>query len=374
MILNKYQIRVSVPKLNNIEYFEYLLTGFNNLKAQGALDGFEYNTHFLGRAFIDRLSRKILKRPFFAAVPNWSCQLFFLEISGKKIKLALDVSDRPWKYDAPLLERVDLYFKCQYPAHTEAGYFSLSPSVKIELPKSVLEHQKKIRPFILGRPLGRKLDFKENNRILAFYTESRKFKARAIKLLAYFGNCHDSDPYIDVNHPHIKRAETLLFLQGLNDPELKIIFSPPKQTEFIALMPQNYQDLPNIKYRISDDDYRNLCRSSFATLNIAGLGGSIPFRFIDAFLSGMLIVTDTLYVKWYVPLVNGKEIYDFGSMGYDVLSQQDWVQRFDHLKAIVNEIHATWLTHIDYQNNFFEKYLTPEAVARYVIDEAFKII
>jgi len=361
---------VRVKQIGIPTYFEFFYTGFFTLLKNNVISQFNYQE--IQKVFwTNWVTRKVIRRE--KVLLNRNISTFVINFGNTKKTILIDTRDTPWEFDLPLLTQVDLYFKAQYPRDLDNGYFFLNQFNKIPIDKNVMKFKEKIKPLMLGRPLSRRFDFKKNLKLLDTFYDFRKNCKRTNDLLSYLGNANDSYIYDKVHHPHIKRLETMLYLNKIGNDNIKIIFKPSNQDKIINEYPENWTKLePQLK-KITDQKYFELIRNSKATLNIMGLRGSIPFRFIDAFLSGMLIFTDNFHVDWYVPLRDNQEVFCFGDMGYEVLSDLEKNKSYERLKKMINNIDSLRSDHISYLNDFYETYLAPEKVARYIIDETEKL-
>jgi hypothetical protein len=356
------QIEITIPEVNNIDYYEYIYTGFFNLFNQGVIQGFHINMNDV---------KNSLKKN--QPIKPWLETKFVVKIKDKLLTIVLDVADTPWTFHPTLLQECDLYFKCQYPIDMENGFYKLNKDTKIPFHDVAMKNSHKIRPLIMPRPLGRKMDFMENNRILRWFDIQRKNEHRTIDMLIFFGTCQDVT--IGYNHPHLKRIKSLLFLSKTKmNHNIKMIYRPYMQKELIDLLPPEHELLPTTKRFIPDEEYRQLIINTKSTFNIAGLHGSIPFRYLDAYLSGMLILTDTPAIKWYVPLTVDKVIYDVGKLGYENLTEEEFKTRMERLIFFVSEIDRLRAKNIREQHHFYETFLTPEKVCQYILRECEKVV
>lgn len=361
--------KVTIPHVSNLEYYEYIYTGFHNLYREGSIHDFKINYSRLQARWQKTLNKIIRKK----VEDDWLSSEINIVFADKKLSVALDVRDTPWEFDEELLERCDLYFKYQCPVDYEQGFYRLNEQNIFHFNELIKRNIKKIRPIVVPRALGRKMDFNANNKILKKYAQIRQANSRKYNLLAFLGNCFDNYQYNTIHHPHIKRTQSLIYLNNMADEHIKIIYRRPSQKEFADMMPNGHEKLPTAG-KVSDQEYFALCAESKATLNIAGLRGSIPFRFMDAFLSGMLIITDTPLVKWYIPLRNGLEIYDIGSMAYEILTTEQFDNRMKKLRDIMADVDEIRKRNLEHQNQFYETYLAPEKIGLYILRECEKIV
>ena len=86
-----------------------------------------------------------------------------------------------------LLEAADVYFKCQCPKTFEREGFPLNRHVRIPYHPEAFNLQHKIRPAMLGRPLGCGINLRKNLKVLRQW-ESSTNPAKDIRLFASFAS------------------------------------------------------------------------------------------------------------------------------------------------------------------------------------------
>lgn len=374
-------ISVNVDYLGNINYFEYILTGFYQLKKERFL-----SFHYVPAKYNVSLRKaaQCTNIPIFKnrgerlSLPGNLC-LLTIQKDNAKIKIALDCMDTPWEFYDDYLEQVDLYYKFQCPVNLEDGYFELNQQNKYPFSEKVMNNLHKISPLCLPRPLSRTMNFKKNLEILEEYKTRRlQAQVRNVDLLVYLGNAGDSAVYKEIDHPHRKRLECMVRLQELRDKKGKkyhIVFNKPSPKNSIASYTNKwdeyYEKLEPYKETISDKMYRGWCFTSKATLNIAGLRGSVPFRYFDAFLSNMLIITDHPMVKWYISFAESEQIIDIGKMGYEILTEKDFCNRISTIEYLTDSIDQRYKSCIF---DFYDNYLTPRVLANKILNDIENIV
>jgi hypothetical protein len=357
-------IKVRIKSLRDIEYHEYLCTGFAILKALDEIDAFQavYRSDIFHQD-LDGL--------------DWTCHLWEVDFGGRTVTFATHVSDHPNVYSCEALEACDLYFKCQCPDNPAEGVFRLSSRVSLPLPNCAIEHSAKIRPLLIARPLSRVYDFNRNMQLLRSMGEMRNTLHRSQTLMAYLGVSIDMmyPSSADIDDVHFKRVRMLLHLWNNRHrlPGVKFMFRVPEHCKHLThLLPHGWEVLPQVG-TVTDKMYMHQCSRSKATLNTMGIAGSNPFRLVDAFLTGMVCLTDRMSAKWPVEPRHMSEILELGALGFEPLSCEDWQASMERLESYILNIDVLRARILPAQNAFFETYLTPQALARYVLDECRKL-
>jgi len=348
--------------LNHAGYFDWLVTGFGMLQAQDQLRlRFQLPT-----------SKTALRHRYFrwgakAIAPGWVARIngpmWWLEaeidFGGRISKFVFDVTDHGYAFAEYLLPSCDRYFKCQLPT-SFPGPLKLCKSISRPMPQAAIDHAHKIRPAMLGRPLSRALDFEKNLRILRDW-ESKASTPKSTRLFAYFGG--DSDPEADnrlkdkvglYQHPNLKRGRLVKYLRSMGHPgvDARLVHSSSPSLIGPAL---------------SDDDaYCRAVAASAYNLNISGLSLSLPFRFIDSFLVGTGVVTDSLAIRWHAPF-DTEEVFELGSMGYELEDEVNWQSAEARLKEIVHASPANDASRTAHILERYQRLWSPEALARHVL-------
>jgi hypothetical protein len=363
-------ITVTINKFPSFQYSEYFLTGFKILKEKNTIDRLKIDfSQNVRPGNLYRVTNKLKKKLFSSNVSNFNNSHLLGTISDghSTKKFAINILDTPWSFDTNYLENVDSYFKCQYPSDLKKGYFQITQFEKIQIPELVLYNSSKIKPLMLGRPLSRILDFSKNQKILKTYEIKRKVLPREHKILIYFGMANDNEPVPNTHHPHFKRA-MIAEWANRNISGAKIIFNLSQQQEFLDKLSPSVKSLED-NSKITDEMYLNLVQSSISTLNITGLRGSVPFRVIDSFLSGMVLISDTMHVDWYEPLIPGKDFLSIGNLGYEKLENIAFEDSCKQLKDYVENIEDFFVETADFRESKFNDYYSPEAVAKHILNE-----
>lgn len=363
-------ITVEISKFPAFQYSEYFLTGFNILKEKNIIDQLKIDCSQSAKpGNFHRLTHKFKKKISSTNLENSNNSHLVGTISDgyNKKKFAINILDTPWTFDSAYLEDVDNYFKCQYPRDFKKGYFKITQSEKVKLPEFVLCNSYKIKPLMLGRPLSRVLDFSLNKKILKKYEEGRKTLPREHKMLIYFGMAYDNEPVPNTHHPHLKRAMAIDWASR-NVSGAKIIFNLSQQQEFLDKLSPSVKSLAD-KSKITDKMYLDLVQNSLSTLNITGLRGSIPFRVIDSFLSGMVLISDNMLVDWYEPLIPEKDFLSIGDLGYEKLEDISFENSCKKITDFLENIEDIFVETADYRESKYNDYYSPEAVAKYILNE-----
>jgi hypothetical protein len=365
-------ISVEIDNLSNINYAEYVLTGFHLLKEKGIIDKYKINLNFNLRPIIHQI-RTIRSQvnflPKLSPINGWDHMVGRFQGGEKSVKFAVNFLDTPWNFgESHFLEEADIYFKCQYPRDFKKGFMRLSKSMNIDVPVDVMKSGYKVRPLMLGRPLSRVLSFKTNEKLLTKYAKKRKDANRKYSSLVYFGMAYDDINITNTHHPHLKRADIAVFASK-NIPKAKVIFNLSKEERFLRQLTPEALAMGSSE-RISDEMYLDMIQSSFSTINITGLRGSIPWRVIDSFLSGMVLISDNFNVDWYEPFIVGKDFLEIGDLGYNLLSEVDLNGACEKFKAYTENIEDIFKETADYRESRFNQFYSPEAIAHYMLCEA----
>jgi hypothetical protein len=380
-------ITIEIDNLAGIDYTEYYITGFWQLKEKGLIDRVKITCGTdpwgikVKPGYFPYIYRKIYRykggqllpfliKPLTVTNPELGdIHQFFLFgriTEGKRSKtFVIDTSDVPW--DFRYIDTTNFYFKSQFPKTFSKGYVDLSRHERFSIPENAIANSKKIHPLILGRPLGRILDFSLNKRLLNRYAQMRAHTKRKIRLLAFLGTMIDGFSLSTSTHPpSIKRAE-LVTKAHQQIPGSKCILSISKEIEEMNISAETLA-LKN-RIPVTDRKYQRLIYDSYATLNITGAAGSIPWRILDGFLSGMIPISDNFLVDWYEPLTPGKDFLSIGNLGYELLQDVNIEDSFLQLKDYVENIETYYLSTAEERAEKFNNYFSPESVARYMLSE-----
>src|SRR5665213_2797285 len=284
------------PRSHN--YFDWLITGLGILHETGEID-LRFEDHawdkllrahpkVMGGAW--RISQGLVD--FLSPIDN-VCLTARVDNGGKAANFAMDVADAPFNYAMGLLEAADLYFKCQCPTRFEREGFPLNKKLRIPYHPDVFTFQNKIRPAMLGRPLGSGTNLRKNLRVLNAW-EAACNPAKDIRIFASFASDRTVAPRTPHDHlpaPHNYQSEnTLLARWGsqIHHPNLK----RDRIVEILRKM-----DKPDVDARIwksnnpviggkmlTEAEYEQTLGRSIFNVNISGLRRSLPFRFMDTFM------------------------------------------------------------------------------------------
>ena len=363
---------ITIKYVGNIEYFEYILTGFYQLSEQDKNLEFRYTfckIKVIIRTFFQKLNWKTFKSERIQSFFHKHFHLCVLEVimNKKKYIITLDSNDTPYHFFENDLVKSDIYYKFQCPQDLEKGFYVLNSQNIIKFSDKVQLHIKKIKPLIEPRPLSKTMNFKKNCEILDMFSRRRnEDKERSYNMLAYFGNARDNYTHTNIDHPHKKRLRVLAAIQKFD--YIKTIFSgadkriESKEDDWQIY----YNQLRIFRDKVTNNIYRDWCFSSKSTLNIAGLRGSIPFRFMDAFLSNMIIVTDTPHVKWYFDFHDCSQIIDIGEMGYEIITDSEFDNRVDRILESAQSIDGIRKC---CKFNYYDKYLRPDILGEKILSD-----
>jgi hypothetical protein len=163
-----------------------------------------------------------------------------------------------------------------------------------------------------------------------------------------------------IHHPNRKRERVIEMLRGLNKPDVNARIWKTQNPAVCGP-------------RLSEDEYRTMVGRSAVVVNVSGLRRSLPFRFMDAFMCGAAVATDTLGTRWPQPWQMGVEIFEMGDLGYELDEEVDWKavkKRFHEIYEWVRHSGEHWKTVQD----LYRKKWAPQVYARYVIDECLGVM
>ena len=369
-------------------YYDWLFTGLEILHEQGRLE-VRYEGHPWDKLLrlhprvmdvVRRVSSSLID---FVSPIDYVCMTGRVEQGDKVVTFALDVADAPFNYSMGLLETVDLYFKCQCPIRFESEGFPLNKHVRIPYHPDVFTFQHKIRPAMLGRPLGRSMSLRRNLPVLRQWETASANCSKDIRLFASFASdqgvaARDADSPLPA--PHNYESETTLLARWGNR-----VHHPNLKRERVVQMLRS-MDKSDINARIwrstnlsvkgdmlSPAEYLHMLVRSMITVNVSGFRRSMPFRFMDAFLTGGAVATDTLAVRWYREFEKEVEIFEIGDLGYEREEDVDW----NGVKRRLQELYEWAGRSKDNPKAvqaLYKKKWSPQVFASYVIGECVKKI
>jgi hypothetical protein len=163
-----------------------------------------------------------------------------------------------------------------------------------------------------------------------------------------------------IHHPNRKRERVIEMLRGLGKADVNARIWKTQNPAVAGPM-------------LSEDEYREMVGRSSVVVNISGLRRSLPFRFMDAFMCGAAMATDTLGTRWPQPWEMGVEIFEIGDLGYELDEEVDWKA----VKKKFNEIYE-WAAGNAEQTKtvqeLYRKKWAPPVYAKYIVDECLKAI
>ncbi len=286
-----------------------------------------------------------------------------VEAGGVKRRFVLDLGDSPYQFQMDLLLENDLYFKAQCPASFDARGFPIAKDAFVPYHPDVLTYQHKIQPAMLGRPLSRTLNQRRNGKILQQWRDAGRGK-KDLALFAYFGTDKgfNSGPegvvmqrFGDlVSHPNLKRGRLV--------EEMRRRY--PQHIDARVLT----TDRPERRgAKIADARYPEMVGRTWHNINISGFRRSLPFRFVDSFLTGACVPADELALRWYQPFELGTEVADLGPMGYEREDAVDWSRVWQVLDGLYNEPEAVRRERQAHIADRFDRLWHPQAFARYLV-------
>lgn len=286
-----------------------------------------------------------------------------LETGGEKRRFLVDLADSPYMFQVDALLETDVYFKVQCPATLDPRGFPIARDAFVPYHPDVLTYQNRIHPAMLGRPLSRTLNQRQNARILERW-QAAGHGVKDVALFAYFGTdkglTHGPEGVVmqrfgdRVSHPNLKRGRLV--------EELRRRY--PTQCDARVLTTEHASRRGP---QISDARYPETVGRAWHNINISGFRRSLPFRFVDSFLTGAAVPADELALRWYEPFEMGTEVIDLGPMGYEREDAVDWDHVWRVLDALYDEPLAVRKERQAHIAARFERYWHPRAFARYVV-------
>lgn len=363
-------------------YFDWLVTGLGILQEEGRAT-LRFEDRWWNRAL--RAHPKVMTAAWrmgddfveFVSPMDAVCLTGRVELADKVVSFAMDVADAPFNFALGHLEAADLYFKCQCPKSFEPEGYPLNRHLRIPYHPEVFRLKHKIRAGMLGRPLAVGTNLKKNLRVLRQW-ELAANPAKDVKIFASFA--HDRgvkartsrDPLPSafnyesenslikrwgkqIHHPNRKRERIIEMLRGMRKEDVNARIWKTQNPAVAGPM-------------LSEDEYRGMVGRSSVVVNVSGLRRSLPFRFMDAFMCGAAVATDTLGTQWPKPWEIGVEIFEIGDLGYELDEEVDWKA----VKIRFEEIYE-WAgksgEHFKVVQDLYRKKWAPQVYAQYLIDE-----
>lgn len=383
---------IYITNLPRSFYFQWFLLGFYELKKDKKIKKVKFKIPFfirlttiISNEYLCYFLRKFIKKLSYKDSYNLEG---YIEFNGVKSKFCIDSADSPFLFNDKDLNTVDTYFKMQYPKCINEDYFMLN---NIKIPWSDHEHnspqyekltalasrktinnfaekRNKIFPLMIGI---RKLSYSNAYHSLKKnYKRIRSYKdvAKTMNLFAYFGSANGPLPkpscdgkidydgessivyYLkdEISHPNEKRKIICDLLSDLEESEFTII---AKNSDTKLLKDEKKKKIIFKKF------HEHLSKFKF-NLNVSGYRLSIPNRFTDSFLVNTKIVTDKLFVKWYLPFDD--EVFETVEMGYLKNTMVNWDKAVSDIKALEFDSNKI--------NEAFEKKWAPKVVAEYILN------
>jgi hypothetical protein len=368
-------------------YFDWLITGLGLLQEEGRAT-LRFEDRWWNRAL--RAHPKVMSAAWrlgddfveLVSPMDAVCLTGRVEMADKVVSFAMDIADAPFNFALGHLEAADLYFKCQCPKSFEPEGYPLNRHLRIPYHPEVFRLQKKIRAGMLGRPLAVGTDLKKNLRVLrqwesaanpkkdvkifASFAHDRGVKARTSrdKLPSAF-NYESENSLIKrwgdkIHHPNRKRERVIEMLRGFGKPDVNARIWKTQNPAVAGP-------------RLSEEEYREMVGRSAVVVNVSGLRRSLPFRFMDAFMCGAAVATDTLGTQWPKPWEMGVEIFEMGDLGYELDEEVDWKA----VKKRFLEVYD-WAgrsgEHFKAVQDLYRKKWAPQVYASYVVDECLAVM
>lgn len=382
---------ICITKLPRYHYFQWFLLGFYELqkrkkiKLKFKIPFFIRITTIISNEFFCLFIRKLINTKFHYK-DSYNLE-GYVEFKGYKSYFCIDSADAPYLFNDKDLNFVDTYFKMQYPKSINEDYFMLN---HIKIPWSDHEHnnpqyenltalasrkvisnfaqkRNKIFPLMIGvRKLSESNSYhalkKNFNRIRSY-----KNNSKTMNYFGYFGSAQGPEPrpsfdgiidydgessivyYLkdEISHPNEKRKIICDLLNGIEKSEFTVI-SKHADTKTSKIEKKKIINLKNFHQHLSKFKFN---------INVSGYRLSIPNRFMDSFLVNTKIVTDKLFVKWYLPFDD--EVFETIEMGYLKNSLVDWDKAISDIKNLDFDSYKI--------NEAFEKKWAPKVVVEYIL-------
>ncbi len=384
----KPSIEITYIPLRFQALFDWLLTGLGILEQQGMLQ-LEIREPFWQELL---RSRVFGKHPWPRLMPvfydrmsptDYFCMTGRLRVKDRVMNFAVDVTDSPYNFGLGLLETVDLYFKCQCPTTFEAQGFPLNSQVRVPYHPDVFTFARKIRPAMLGRPLARSTSLKRNLRVLQQW-ESDLCSTKHTRIFASFGSDGAPVPFTSqsalpapheyedesaqlarwgdaVHHPNLKRGRVVEILRSFGKTDVSACLFRSSNPDIVGP-------------KLNESQYQSRLRQAAVNVNISGYRRSLPFRFMDTFLSGGMVVTDTLAVRWHAPFDMGVEVTEFGDLGYEPESRVDWAAVKDRLLGIYDAQEGQNSANVKAIRDAYNRKWAPLAFARHFLSQCMEAL
>lgn len=352
-------------------YTDWLLTGLGLLDAQGVLrleapSAAKASANRAYRGLQRRLPRALRFLP--EAAPPYQIMAGLVRFCDKTVRFAYDMLDSPYEFDEWLLERCDVYFKCQCPLYINALGFPLTRRVFMPFSQAALDHQGKIVPAMLGRPLASSWSLRDNMAALDRWRALQQVPKKAL-LLASYGSGEAPTPSWApgecamleslqglVQHPNLKRRVLVDWLRARNDQNIRARIG-------------NAESAVQGKYADSAEDFARVVAESVYELNVSGLRRSVTFRFATCLTVGTTVISDSLAVKWYRPFEIGTELVEIGELGYELPDEAEWGSAFEALNLILEKGFTEESERRHAVLARFESVWRPDKLAEYLVEE-----
>lgn len=372
----KPKITIEIIPYSLYSYFQWFLLGLLQLEKKGKIEvkfSFSVN-NFLVKNTTRYLNALIKKIPdtIQSRILNTEYTLKgkIVTTDGRIKTFILDCADSPFLFNINELLNIDYYFKMQCPKEIGDQGFPLSSKVSIPFDPIVIKNKHKVYPAMVGpRLLSKKMDLTSLEKGYNNYYKSASGKKQK-KLMCYFGDSKGPIPFKGkINNPDFNDEQILVkwFEGKSNHPNEKRGIA----ANLIREMGPNYDarvinegncdtggSQRNNKLYIPLNQFCEHVSKFEYNLNISGYRNSIPNRFIESFMVGTAILTDSLNVKWYKPF--DEEVVETTEMSYLLNKDVNWHKFKEDVKNLPETDSSVIL------KNFHEKW-APDVFANYII-------
>lgn len=362
----------SIPYIHRT-YYQWLIYGLYELKEKG-----EISLSFSKMPLRDMLMhqssrfRKMATKYLKPRQADGSyCLQGFVIFHKRRISFCYDIADSPFLFDIVSLSNVDYYFKAQCPKEISSKGFPLSSQISIPFLPNIISLKEKIMPAMIGPRCmypGNIFHFEKMRDAYNRMLHDKSSNKEGL-LMCYFGSALGPVPSPQVSAPDFNSESDILgyFREKVNHPNEKRAIA----ADYISQLGIKY-DSRLINPGNSDSDNQverkdlivplsEFCKhiSNFQyNLNISGYRNSIPNRFIESFAVGTAILTDRLFVKWYLPF--GCEVRESVEMSYLPAQKIDW----EKFKIDIASLPSTSEKEV---LDAYNKKWSPIAFAQYVV-------
>lgn len=390
--MKSYKPKVVITYATRWTYFHWFLLGLYNLEKMGKIN-LKFKLPFTSYLRSNRYTNSIGEKLKLFKADSYNLY-GYVEYENHIIKrFCIDSADAPYLFNSKDLSEVNCYFKMQCPKEINKKGFQLTNEVTIpwqdhlheeetgiyfvakakgkrKLCTNFSENCYKIKPLMIGpRRLGEGIRYCELKKGYDNYLKDRKMQ-KCKKVMCYYGNTKGPLPSKNIKFPDLDAESDIMgFYKNLSHPNEK----RAKVADIINSLGEEYDAriICNGNSDSNQEKNKNLiiplkkfCAhvSNFQyNFNVSGYKLSIPNRFIESFIVGTGIITDKLYIKWYLPF-DKEEVIETEKMGYLEDKEIDWT-KVKHDLINLPKLNSKKIVEC------FEEKWAPSKVAEYILKE-----